>query len=73
MLKIPAEHDRDISPAKLTDIYNHVFPASLLGVSDSICQRALVDISEIIRINMGTHNRSKNGRSAWDALSDTTP
>jgi hypothetical protein len=27
----------------------------------------------MIRIQMGIHNRSENGRSAWGALYDTTP
>jgi hypothetical protein len=48
-------------------------PASLLGVSDGYCQRALVDESVMIRSLWGTHNISENGRSAWDALCDTTP
>jgi hypothetical protein len=32
MLNIPAEYDRNTSPAKLTDIYRQVSPAMLLGV-----------------------------------------
>jgi hypothetical protein len=47
-------------------------PGPLLGASVGYCQRALVDESRIIRTQMGTHNRSENGRSAWDALCDTT-
>jgi hypothetical protein len=27
---------------------------------------------EMIRTQMGTHNRSENGRSVWDDLYDTT-
>jgi hypothetical protein len=46
MLKIPAENERDTSPAKLTAISSQ---ASLLGVSAHICQRALVDESGTIR------------------------
>jgi hypothetical protein len=48
MLKNPAESEGDISPD------------SLLGISASIFQRALVDESGMIRIQMGTHNRSEN-------------
>jgi len=73
MLKNPAEYERDILSAKFTVISRQVSPDSLLGVSAGICQRALVDESGMIRTQMGTHNRSENGRSAWDALYDTTP
>jgi hypothetical protein len=31
-----------------------------------------VDESGVIKSHMGTHNRAENGRSAWDALHDTT-
>jgi hypothetical protein len=48
-------------------------PASLQHVSAAIFQRALVDESGMIRIQVGTHNRSENCYSAWDALCDTTP
>jgi hypothetical protein len=44
---------------------------SLLGVSAGICHRALVDETAMIINQM--HNRSENGRSAWDTLYDTTP
>jgi hypothetical protein len=43
MLKVPAEYDRDTSPAKLRDISRKVSVASLLGVCAGIFQRALVD------------------------------
>jgi hypothetical protein len=33
-------------------------PASLLGVSDCICQRALVDKTGMIRTQVGMHNGS---------------
>jgi hypothetical protein len=33
-------------------------PASLLGASAGICQRTLVDESEMISIYMGTHDES---------------
>jgi hypothetical protein len=71
MLKSPAEYDRETSSAKFTDISRPVSPASLLGVCAGNCQRALVDESGMIRILMGMHNRSENGRSKWDALYDT--
>jgi hypothetical protein len=45
---------------------------SLLGVSNGYCQRILVDESEIARTQMGTHNRSENGRNVWGALYDIT-
>jgi hypothetical protein len=47
-------------------------PATLLGASAGICQRTFVDELEMIRTQMGTQNSSENGRSAWDALYDTT-
>jgi hypothetical protein len=50
-----------------------LLPASLLGVSAGIYQRALMDRSGMIRTQMGTHHRSENGRNAWDTLYDTTP
>jgi hypothetical protein len=56
-------------------IHGHFSPsslASLLGVSALICQRALVDESGMIRTKKKAHNISENGRSAWDALHDTT-
>jgi hypothetical protein len=36
-------------------------------------QETVVDESGMINIQMGTDNRSENGRSAWDVLYDTTP
>jgi hypothetical protein len=36
-------------------------------------QRALVDESEVIRTQMGTHNRSENDSSAWEDLYLATP
>jgi hypothetical protein len=56
MLNIPAEYDRDTSPAKLTDIIAKFLPASLLGVSAGVCQRVLVDERRMIRTLMGMHN-----------------
>jgi hypothetical protein len=36
-------------------------------------QRTLVSEPGIIRIQMGTYNRSENGRRAWGSSYDTTP
>jgi hypothetical protein len=72
MLKIPAEYERDISSAKVTAFSRHFPPDSLLGVAAGVCQRDLVDEWGMIRTQMGAHNRSENGRSAWDAWCDTT-
>jgi hypothetical protein len=68
MLNIPTEYDSDISSAKLTAISRQVSPHSLLCVSAGIYQRVLVDESGMIITQMGTYNRSENGRSAWNAL-----
>jgi hypothetical protein len=46
---------------------------SLLCVSAGIYQRDLVDETEIIKSQMGTHNRSENDRSALNALYTTIP
>jgi hypothetical protein len=61
---------RDISSVKFTAISRQFSPDLLLGVSAGIFQTALVDESGMIRTHMQTHNRSENGRSAWDALCD---
>jgi hypothetical protein len=73
MLMFPEEYDKDTSSAKSTDSSRQLFRASLLDISTGICQRALVDESGMIRTQTGTHHRSDNGRSACDALYDTTP
>jgi hypothetical protein len=72
MLKIPAEYERATSPAKLTYIPRPV-SSSLLGVCAGICHTTLVDESEMIRTQMGMHNRSENCQSTWDTVYDTTP
>jgi hypothetical protein len=72
MLKNAVEQDRDTSSAKFKAISPQDLPASLLGMSAGYCQRALVDESGMFRTQMGTHSGSENGRSAWDALCDTT-
>jgi hypothetical protein len=72
MLKIPAEYGRDTSLAKFTDIFAKFLLLRLLGVLAGIGQRAMVDDSGMTVTQVATHNRSENGRSAWDALYDTT-
>jgi hypothetical protein len=57
MLKIPEEYKREISSLTFTDISRQVLPDPLLCVSAGVCRRALVDKSEIIRIQMGTQSR----------------
>jgi hypothetical protein len=69
-LKIPAKYDRDTSSAKFTAIFRQVLPASLPDVCAGYFQRALADESGMITCQMGKHNGSENGRSAWDALCD---
>jgi hypothetical protein len=64
MLKVPAEYDRDTSPAILKNVLLQVYIFGLLlGVSDGICQRALADESGIIRTQMGKYSISENGLS----------
>jgi hypothetical protein len=50
---------RYTSQAKLTAISRQAYPDSLLGVSATHFQRALVDESVIIRTQMGSHNVSE--------------
>jgi hypothetical protein len=59
MLKVTAEYDRNTLRTYLVQFS----PASLLGVSTGIFQRALVDEFVMIKAQMGTRNRSENGRS----------
>jgi hypothetical protein len=62
MLKnLTSNMKRDTSKAKFTAIS----PASLLGVFVVYCQRVLVDESEMIRTQMGTHNKSEIVADAW--------
>jgi hypothetical protein len=68
-VKKPEKYERDSTlPAKFATISCQVSPDLLLRVSAGTCQKALVDESGIIRTQMGMHNRSENGHSAWDAL-----
>jgi hypothetical protein len=48
---------KEILVAKFTDISRQVSPASLLGVSTVYRQRVLVGVSEMIRTQIGKHNR----------------
>jgi hypothetical protein len=73
MLKNLVEYYRDISTAKFTVISYQASPDSLLAVSSGVFRRALVDESGMIVTQVGTHNRSENDRSAWNALYNTTP
>jgi hypothetical protein len=56
-LKIPAEYDRDTSSAKFTDFLAN--SVSLLGVYCN--HRALVDVSGMIRTQVGPQNRPERG------------
>jgi hypothetical protein len=73
MLNISAGMTEILCGQNSQPFFAKVLPASLLNVCAGICQRALVDESGMIRTQMGTHNRSESGRSAWDTLYDTTP
>jgi hypothetical protein len=73
MLKIPAEYDRDTSPAKLKEISRTVSPCFAIRSIFWYLQITLVDESAMIRTQIGTHNKSENGRIAWDALYNTAP
>jgi hypothetical protein len=72
-VKNPEKYERYILSAKFDVLSRQVSPDLLLGVSASICQRALVDESGMIITQIGTYNISENGRSPWYALYDTTP
>jgi hypothetical protein len=66
MLKNPARYER------FTAISRQGSPASLLCLSAGNSRRPLVDESGMIRTQMGDTKQISNGRSAWDALCDTT-
>jgi hypothetical protein len=63
MLKIPADIREILYQQNWRTSLAKFLPASLQGVYAVICQRALVDDTEMIRTQMGTHNISENGRS----------
>jgi hypothetical protein len=73
MLKIPTGIKRDTCNHNSRPFLAKYLRASLLDVSAVICQRTLVDESEMIGTQMGRHNRSENGRNAREALYDVTP
>jgi hypothetical protein len=56
---------RDTCRQNLWTFFAKFLPVSLLGVAAETEQRTLVDESGKIRNEIGTHNRSVNGRSAW--------
>jgi hypothetical protein len=56
MSKNPEEYKKDISSAKFT-ISRQVSPDSLLGVSVGMCQRALVDQSGMIIIQISVDQK----------------
>jgi hypothetical protein len=58
MLKNPAGYEKHFV-GKIYTICLQVSPDSLLGVSAGICQKVLLDESEMIRTRTGTKNRSK--------------
>jgi hypothetical protein len=72
MLKIPAEYDRDTSMHNSWTNLTTFGPTLILCVSAGICQTALVEESRTIKTQIGKQNRWENGRSAWEALYDTT-
>jgi hypothetical protein len=53
----PYKYEKRYFIAKFTAISHQVSPALLLRVSVGNCQRALVDESGMVRIQMGTHSR----------------
>lgn len=57
MSKKPTEYERYILLEKFTTISRKVSPDLLLGFYASICQRALVNDSGMIRTQTETHNR----------------
>jgi hypothetical protein len=59
MLKNPMSMKEILHRQNSVLISRQVSLASLLDVSASNCQRALVDESGVIRTQMGMHNRSK--------------
>jgi hypothetical protein len=68
-VKIRVKHDRDISSAKFKDYFS---PSPCVATRCVCCnQRPLVHDSGMT----GTRGRTidQNGRSAWEALYDTTP
>jgi hypothetical protein len=73
MLKNPAEYAIAISSGKFVAISRQVSPDWLIGVSTGTFQRTMMDESGMLGTQMGTVNRSENGRCARDVLYNTTP
>jgi hypothetical protein len=72
MSKIPAEYDRDTSSAKLTKIFRKI--SHCFVTNTAVFTRELYLINQKgLELRLRTHSRLENGRSAWDALHDTTP
>jgi hypothetical protein len=71
-VKEPYNHRIDNLQAKFTNISRHVSPASLSDVAAGRFQRALVDESRMIRIQMG-RTIDEKWSQRLDALCDTTP
>jgi hypothetical protein len=69
----PSVYERHTSSENFIAISRQVSPDSLLGVNAGIWQTAQVDESGMTITHMETYNRSENGRSAWDALYESTP
>jgi hypothetical protein len=72
------QHDKDLCGVwqiyYVGKIKGYFSPTAWFATRCLCCiQRALVDGSGMIITQMGTHNRSENSRSAWDALYDTIP
>jgi hypothetical protein len=63
MLKNPVECERDILLAEFTATSCQIFPDLLLGVCWYLPESSGFELG-MIRIQMGIHNRSENGRSA---------
>jgi hypothetical protein len=66
MLKISAVYD--LNTAKFKDIRRKSLLRCLVLQPES-----MVDELGMISTQMGMHNRSLNGRCAWEAFYDTTP
>jgi hypothetical protein len=59
MLKNPVSMKEILHRHNTTTIFHQVSPALLLDISAGNCQRALVDVSGMVRTQMGMHNISE--------------
>jgi hypothetical protein len=64
---------RDTSSAKVTDFLDKFISALLPGVSIIITRDLWCMNQEWLELRWSRAVDQKNGRSAWDALHDTTP